>query len=279
MTPYHFTLLRYIHDASSEEFANVGVLMWLPEERRLLFRMHERYARLSAFFGNFDGVGYRQMSKALVRRVRGLQRELEQGTLLVEAAAGIGAIMTRLVPEDSTCFGWSKAMGGIADDAELRLEQLLSEFVTSRDATAPRERRDEAQIFDRIDETLSRRGLAGRLSYGFEIYGQDYSYRFRTAWVNGQRQVLEPISFDYLNATEVVEKANTWSGRLLNLSRGAQFQMTGVVAKPTRRELVEAYDQAVAILRQAPSVRAVVPEEELEQFVGEIEQDLAQHPE
>jgi hypothetical protein len=57
------------------------------------------------------------------------------------------------------------------------------------------------------------------------------------------------------------------------IARAADLQV------PTRRELVEAYDQAVAILRQAPSVRAVVPEEELEQFVGEIEQDLAQHPE
>ncbi|MGC4084433.1 MAG: DUF3037 domain-containing protein [Vicinamibacterales bacterium] len=169
MTPYHFTLLRYVHDAGSEEFANVGVLMWLPESRRVLFRMHERYARLSAFFGNFDGVGYRQMSRVVARRIRALQSEAEEGTLLIEPAGAIDEIIRRIVPDDSTCFGWSKAMGGIADDAELRLEQLLSEFVTARDSTAPRERRDEAQISERIDDVLNRRGLSGRLAYGVEI--------------------------------------------------------------------------------------------------------------
>ncbi|MGC4084432.1 MAG: hypothetical protein QM736_20535 [Vicinamibacterales bacterium] len=74
-----------------------------------------------------------------------------------------------------------------------------------------------------------------------------------------------------------MEKANTWSGRLLNLSRGEQFQMTGVVARPTRRDLSAAYDQAVSILRNAPRVRAVISEEQLDDFATEIERDLMPH--
>lgn len=277
MIPYHFMLLRYVHDASSEEFANVGILMWLPSTRELLFRMHERYARLSAFFKDFDGASYRQMSRAIRQRVRLVQREAEQGTLLVRPAGTIADVVLRIVTEDSTCFSWSKAMGGIADDPQMRIEELLHEFVTSRElAGAPRQRRDEEQILERIDDVLRRHGIAPRLTHGFEVSGRDYSYRFQAAWVNGQRQVMEPISFDYLRAAEVVEKANTWSGRLWNL-RGEEFQMTGVVAPPANPELAGAFEQAVTILRSAPNVRAVVRENDFEAFAGEIERDLAGH--
>jgi hypothetical protein len=90
---------------------------------------------------------------------------------------------------------------------------------------------------------------------------------------------MEPVSFDYLNAGELVDKAPTWSGRLFNLAKGAPFQFTGVVAPPDRGDLMDAYGRAIQILGGAPNVRRLVRFDEVDAFLPEIERDLAQHPE
>ena len=82
------------------------------------------------------------------------------------------------------------------------------------------------------------------------------------------------LGIDYLKGREVIDKANTWSGRLFNLAKRSEFQMTGVVAPPDRRDLQSAYDHALAILRGAPNVRTVVTEEELAGFIPTIEREV-----
>ena len=61
MTAYHFRVLRYVHDVSTEEFVNIGVVMWIPEHSTLMFRVNDQSRRLSGFFNNFDGKSYRRL--------------------------------------------------------------------------------------------------------------------------------------------------------------------------------------------------------------------------
>lgn len=89
--------------------------------------------------------------------------------------------------------------------------------------------------------------------------------------------ISEPISFDYTKGGELVEKAYAWSGRLSDLGRRLDFRMTGVVAPPQDESLLEKYDEAISILRESPKVRNIIPEDEFDRFVPEIERDLATH--
>jgi hypothetical protein len=49
---YMYALLRYEHDIRTEEFLNVGVLFWAPEQRKLRFKYTES---TSASFRNISG--------------------------------------------------------------------------------------------------------------------------------------------------------------------------------------------------------------------------------
>jgi hypothetical protein len=108
-----------------------------------------------------------------------------------------------------------------------------------------------------------------------EISGPNLSYRFKIGWTNGVTQVLEPVSLDHLSEPDLIGKALTWSGRLYNLAEGADFQWTGVVALPQRTDLAEAGQRAVAMLRAARNVRAVIPEDEIDSFLPVVERDLS----
>lgn len=274
MTPYQFVLLRYMNNASAGELVNIGVVMWLPRQKRIVFSLNERYGRLSTFFQPFDGSSYRQMVKNLSAHFAAVSRELTESGRSIE---NIGDLLPLLVRDDASCFQWSQAMGGISAEPEAELQDLVAELVERHEVRSSRQRRDEAEIWSNVEQRLRARGLLQRVQSSVEISSPNYAYKFKTGWQNGVRQVLEPISFDYLSAPDVIEKANTWSGRLLNLGKAADFQMTGVVAPPQRVDLLPVYNQARAILADMPQVRRLLTEDELDLFLPEIERDMAGH--
>ncbi len=273
MTPYTFSLLRYVHDVGAGEFANVGIVAW-ANHAGLHFRVSDRYGRLSQFFADFDGLSYRRVVKHVEDRLHARKSDLRQGDLLRDGPPDLLELIHSIVPRDDSALQWSPVMGGVTDNLAQRVDELFDELVLRHESKLGRERRDEQSIQRTVDQVLSEAGLLGRLRRDVEVVGQDYEYSFYTGWSNGKLQVLEPISLDFVNPADMVEKANTWSGRLYNLARRSDFGFTAIVARPTEDASLRRLDRAMAILRHAPSVRAVVPEEEVQSVVEAIQRDL-----
>src|SRR5579862_9799793 len=54
-TNYTFTVLRYVHDITTGEFVNVGVVLHAPKAKFLRARMRSTYGRISRFFPGAHG--------------------------------------------------------------------------------------------------------------------------------------------------------------------------------------------------------------------------------
>jgi hypothetical protein len=275
MKAYHFALLRYVQSASSGERINVGVVMWVPDVHLLLARTNERYGRLSKLFPGFDGATYRQMIRHVQNRVGALSDRLQQIDALQSPPQELAEILEAVVPCDDGCLQWSDEMCGLSDSPADRLEELFAEFVTRHEQRQERQRREEADIRVALDTRIREAGLEDSLQWDVRVQSAHYDYTFQRGWRNGTLQVLEPISLDYLNPADVVDKANVWSGRLYALARDADFSLTGVVAPPQDPELQTAFEHAVSILRLARNVRRIVTESEVGTVVREIQEDLA----
>ena len=273
MTSYHFAILRYVHDVSTEEFVNIGVAMWIPDRAKLLFRVNERFGRLSGFFKNIDGPSYRQM-------VRNLKCSFQEvATVHQKNAAGQPSeIFHAIVREDASCFQWSRLMSGISQDAERRFEELFEEFVTFHESSMAHQRRSDAEMWADVDHLLKVNHLDKHVQYGVRIEARNYDYSFRMGWNNGTRQVLEPISFALKKPAGIVDKANTWSGRLFHLSKSNNFGLTAVIAQPDDDNM-EAFNDGWEILKGARSIRKIITEDEVDDYMSEIKKDLSiQHP-
>jgi hypothetical protein len=271
MKPYQFATLRYIHNVGAAEFVNVGVVMWCPADGRFLYELNDRYGRLSGFFkSGFDGASFRSGLRLLRSKLERLASQ-HSGQTLFDRDKELQAYLDWVLPEDSSCFQWSEVMAGIASDLNGRLNQLFAELVERHEARGARQRRDEMEVW-------TGQGLLARIDTQVEVKAPSFSYQFRAGWMNGVQQVLEPISLDYLAKSEVIDKANSWCGRLLNLSKSEHaFQFTAVVSKPDRPELQATFEQALRMLREAPQVRRILQEEEVPEFLPLIEKDLAGH--
>ena len=280
MTSYHFAILRYVHDVSTEEFVNIGVSMWIPERSKLLFRVNERFGRLSNFFKDIDGHNYRQM----VRSLKYSFHEVAAVHQFKEAANHPSDIFHEIVREDASCFQWSRLMSGISKDAEKRFEELFKEFVTFHESSvAPHHHdayhpRSEPQIWKHVRRVLKAHHLDRRVEYGVKIEAPNYNHSFQMGWNNGTRQVLEPISFAFKKSASIVDKANTWSGRLFHLSKSNDFGLTAVIAPPGNDNM-EAFNNGLAILKDAKSIRNIITEDAVDDYMSEIKKDLSiQHP-
>jgi DNA-binding protein H-NS len=269
MRPYQFTLLRYVHNVSTEEFVNIGVLLWLPEEKKLFHCITDHYQRLSQFFDGFDGVGYKNMLRKLKKRIKEVSKPENS-----KSFEDLSDVLPAILIVESACFQWSSEMFGITNDAEQEVTKMFAEMIERHEKHLERKRREESDVTRAVAEQFRRSGIEDQLSKDVSIASHEYAYKFKFGWQNGKRQVLEPISFDYIKKDDVIEKANKWIGRLDGL-KGEDFQLTGVVAAPQDSRLIEAFQQAIKRLEKAPHVRRILREDEVEGFIPEIKRDIA----
>lgn len=271
---YQFAVLRYVHDVSTQEFVNIGLVLWTPHTGKLSFEVSKHYGRLSKFFQNFDGDGYRQLVGNLTGCIKSVSAGLDNHELFVAPPRTIEDLLPKLLPYDDSCFQWSHVMSGITEDPERRFNQLFHDFVLRNEPESPRELRDEGTIWRYVFERISSLGLATRVQRNVPIITPRYSYEFKMGWMNGRQQVLEPVSFDLSDSENIKEKANRWVGRLHTLSKNNDFRMTAVITGPRNPLMGKAFEDGCGILQDSPCIRKLVPESEVDDFINEVRPEI-----
>lgn len=274
MKPYQFSYLRYIHDVSTEEFVNIGIVMFIPLERKFLFRLTEHYARLSEFYLDFKPDNYRYLLRSLKSRLNSAQ-EYDFSNRISD----IGKILPKIVPIESGCFQWSMTMSGVVEKPEQRLEKLFAKVITSHEKNKTRTRREDKDILENFYNQLKETGLLNSIESNVLIHNRNknYSYQFKYGWQNSTRQFAEPISLDYKNKKDLENKVSSFIGDMFSLSDSEDFQVTGIVSPPTKMELQQSYENAVERLREVPRIREVILEANIPEFIPKIEQDISTH--
>ena len=268
-----------MHDVTLGEQLNIGIIFWAPDGKTLRCQINDKYGRLSKVYPGFDGTGYRSVTKHLRDRINAAATSLANPQRIIVfqdstdvAPTTLASILNDVLREDASCLQHSRVRGGVTEDIEAAFERLVQEYLIGFDPTH-RERRDEDEVWETVQSEILKLGeQRSQLRENVRLEGPHYDYAFKLGWQNGVPQVLEPISFDLTRQRAIVDKATTWSGRLANLQ--GDFQMSAVIARPRHAALKTAFEDAIAILEDAPHVRAVVAEESFEDFVPEIERDL-----
>ena len=65
--PYTYTILHYVHDVTTGEFVNDGVVMHLPREGRLLVKASTTIGRMRGVFPDLDGAAFTSAMRAAQR--------------------------------------------------------------------------------------------------------------------------------------------------------------------------------------------------------------------
>lgn len=271
--PYTYSVLRYVHDPVSEEFANVGIVLYAPETRFLGVRCDTRYSRASAFFGRIEGAHFRELIRHIEAHISRLSDDLHSKLRFDHPKDVRGWVDTILPPDDSS-FQFSDVRGGISSDPELTLEELYERFVLRRLAAPEKTSRTDDQVLRVFKEPMVERGIYSRL-HPKTITVADYQHRFPLAWKNGRWNTSEAVSFDLHDTESILAKAHKWLGRMVNLQESEEaFKLYLLLGSPRIEGLGTSYHKAKNILHKAEIDHEFVEEHDAASFADRVEGEL-----
>lgn len=276
--PYEAAVIRVAPDPSSGEQLNVGLVVFVPSEHRLIARFTPSWARVHRAFPNADVVHMRRVARAVERAC---QRFSGEQLPLLRPKDSLAALAT-VLPFNDAAFVSSVASSGITSNAERTLEELFQRFVMANDRSPNRSSRSDDAVWRRVAPALRARGVLERLQPC--TLGVRYVERFDHSWQNGCLHVVRPLSFDLVDPQEIVRKAAEWTGRVRAMDvRSQDAVVVFVVGRPdddAEHDVRDAADDAIALLREqlAPeSLADVVEERDAADFAQRIERDLRVH--
>src|SRR5947208_3105031 len=100
-TNYSSITLRYVHDIVTGEFANIGVVLYAPEQRFLEARFATSYERLNAIFLKIDHLHFRALMRYMASRFEELGLEIRDG-LNIPPVNGLSEIVKQVLPQDDS---------------------------------------------------------------------------------------------------------------------------------------------------------------------------------
>jgi len=274
-TPYTFSVLRYVHDPVTQEFANIGVALFSKQARYLDAICTVNYGRISKIFERIDGNRFRQATRYIQDRVHNLGHELA-ASLPFDPNLTIEQLLSSVLPPDDSAFQFAPVGGGVSVDLGETLRELFASFV-DRYSSSESGHRDDDEVWKVYREPLDRKNVTLHLSPK-RIVAPNYDYEFQHAWRNEISRVYEPVSFDLLEANSILDKANRWLGRGTSLAdSNEKFKMYLLLGEPQRESLKSAFVKAQNILHKMPGKPEFVTEDEADSFAEDLATEIEEH--
>lgn len=275
--PYTYTVLRYVHDVLSGEFINVGVVLYAPDVKFCNARFSVKYSRLSKIFTDVDGDHFRRNIRFIQERLEEEGQRFLHEFQFEKPAGSVKDFSAKVLPIDDTSLQFSPEGFGVTDNLQNTLDQLFSRFVEKYQEKVERHSRTDDDVWKIFKKTFEEKNIIKHLK-PHRIIGNNYEYEFRHCWKNEKWQAQQPVSFDLLDSDDIVDKANTWVGRITSLTDGGEsFKLFVLLGEPQDKKLVSIFSKAQNILHKMPCEHDFIKEQEAEYFAEHLKKEIEAH--
>ncbi len=229
---YRFSLVRYVPDKLRGEYINVGVIIYLPEDDQISFRLIEDYSRLRCFdpyFSKSDLDGFRKTIEKRLNTPFAIDRfSVEQRHLPFPA----NGLVTKRSPNFlellqltlSGKFQLTAPDNGVAVSSDELLTQLYEVFAQP----ASERLADQNQLLKlksasyqrkvlqrRVRAALKQEGLLGSLfKENVIVPGTDEKHGFSFGSLNGTANLIQVESLSYKTARQKQKVAESLIGKI-----------------------------------------------------------------
>lgn len=270
--PYSFCFLRYVHEPLSGEFANVGVLLWAPNQQFLGFRASHKFKRLSHFFHGFRQQDYRNLISRIETQFEKLAAQLVDPQVMIsfqETPQSARDLALKVIPHDDAALQWSLSGGGMTASPIEELETLFQEAVARHYDSTDEARRDDGTIYREFYSQAFEAPEVKPFMCEHEISTDFASHVFPQAWQNGVWNVYQPLSFDLKRSENIRHKSHQWESLTRYLAQAPEKPSIHLLLAAPNGEHRIAYSKAKDLLHASGSV-TLVEEDEAADFAREL---------
>lgn len=271
---YTYSVLRYVHDLTSGEFVNVGVVLYAPQANYLSAACRPTLGRLGKVFPGMNAAHF----KALMRHIQNSFEERgERLASELPLSSGFIEIAQSVLPKDDSSLQWSPSGSGRTDDPAQALEKLFNRMVMRYEERPVSSTRTDDDVWRHFKRDLEERQILQHFQPK-TIAVQDDEVEFQHSWKNGKWHCLEPISFDLAAADRIKDKAHRWLGQLASVQGATDpFKVYLLVGAPQQESLLPAFQSAMSILRKIPGDKEIVLEHDAPGLATRIAGEVAEH--
>ncbi len=271
--PFSYVVLRYMHDVFTREFVNVAVLVHAPQTGFLGFEKVATFDRVKGMFPGLQSDSLRDLLKFLASRADGIQNKTSE--LFDRDAMSADTIAKSLLPTDDSALQWSSPGGGVTYDPVQTLKELFERLVARHLKAHPPTRREDADVWKPFEQEFRQRDNLHRLQEKTLTVGK-LTHRFE-AWQPQGRylRLFQPLSFDLLNSSKIVEKAIHWNGLLREFHKAdPNFFAYLLIGAPSDEARIDAFNQAYEALAEDDGKKQLVPEDAAPSFAAAVEKEI-----
>lgn len=274
MFSYTFTVLRYVHDITTGEFINVGVVLYSPDALFLRARMRTTFGRLTRLFPDANGEAFKRSLAHVEYSIADYSRR--QHDLFPTSGSNAVDFATRVLPRDDSSLQWSRLGSGRSKDLERELDLLFARMVAKYEHKNT-ESRTEDDVWKSFSRALQNRQVLAHLQYK-QITGRADTVTFQHAYKNGIWNCLEPVSFDLVDGERIHTKALRWLGQMTALQGSEdQFKLILLVGEPQNPAVVKHYVRALGILESIPGDKVIYTEAQADELSRVVAEEVLRH--
>lgn len=274
---YQYAVLRYVHDPVTQEFINIGIVLFNADGPQVGCLLNTRYSRLSDAFQQVNGAYIRTQLNAIERRVDQLQHNWREGNWL-DRPTDIQGLTAMLLPSDDSSLVFGGMGVGLAMDLHAELRRLYERLVMRYADREEPASRDDAEVWQVFQRELSQREVTAHLA-PVTIRTNTFSLDFQHAWKNERWHPLEPVSLDLVQEASISNKASRWIGHTLALKEAEDLgRIYILLGAPREDHLLHTYENAVANMRKLmPPNAEIVREEQAAEFSERLAREIESH--
>ena len=272
---YQYRVLRYRPDHTSEEFANVGIVMYDPKSKYIQTKFITRYARLSQFFGGISGTQLMRSLRALEKKIKAIDKELKDGKsdLNFETASALTDYV--LHPNDTSLY-FAEEKRGWDVNYESAFTDLFNRHIGKFLGEKRTVHTDSAVWKDVYKNWFDRYEITKKLKPEV-VKTQLDNIKFERTYQNGALHCFQSLALDLVNAESIKDKVYRWAGRLDELETANQeLKIYLMSSLPDNAKLQELIDTKLNI-KEANLQVEIIKEEEAEEFSRRIKGDIVRY--
>lgn len=275
---FEYAILHYRHDISTGEVLNIGLVLYAKENSYFVGKITTKFQRISKAFPNADLHFLRTYLSKIQYKLTSQSKKIDKSSNQFSSFQpnGIKGILSEVIQyDDSSIFFGEPKIGVLPfDQIHNYFEQLYFKMVDQYQTKYDRDSRSDEEIWTHFKKEMVNHSYVNHLQS--HIIKTKYSdIKFDHGWKNGRLNILQPISFDLMNAVNIKKKSHEWLGTLTLLNTtNALNNFYFLVGGPKHRssEVVKAYETSIQILKEADTEYdvEVIDEKDAEYFAKSI---------
>jgi len=213
MKSFQYQILRFLPDRVSEEFLNMGIVVFDANTDELVVEFVEKTGRLTQIFPETSARNLLKAVKHIDGRLRTIASQIKK-EIQFDKLNEISQITTKALPIDDSALFFTKPQNILDVDINAVSTYLFDRLISINLSESEKEFRNDKEVWSKVYKryfdnlNLSKHLVPAKINTKFN------PVEFEHSWRNGHLNFFEPVNFDLEKAESIKNKVFRWSGQI-----------------------------------------------------------------